>query len=398
MVLRQALSVFVLVLTPGCTHYLSVPSRWFPFETHAVRVPGFGEIDGRRLPLLPYVRPLHRRISTARNFGERDLVAAASVVGLEPVGVSHVMPPFDHWSLGRRVVRPMTERLERSPLGGLGVSIIGVFRKPANPTIDGPSSAVAKSVRVVDVMVHDVSFGQTVDLIVRWAQEGSGGSVYTPNVDDVVKAHRMPDFRAAVEGARLRVPDGMGIVYGSRILGTPLRGTVTGRLLPAAVAAKLGSSGPGVAFFGGAPDVVAAAASAIRDRGGVVSAAISPPMGFQIGSPDDEALTLDVRDSGAGVVFVSLGAPRQALWMARHAADLPGVVLVGVGGAVDVLAGRVPTPPAWMTRVGLEWLYRLAHEPRRLARRYLVDDPRFFLWVLAQRISRRSYEGGATPS
>jgi N-acetylglucosaminyldiphosphoundecaprenol N-acetyl-beta-D-mannosaminyltransferase len=111
-------------------------------------------------------------------------------------------------------------------------------------------------------------------------------------------------------------------------------------------------------------------------------------MNFEIGSPEDVALTSELRSSGAGVVFVSLGAPRQAIWMARHTADLPNSVLVGVGAAVDVLAGRVSAAPVWMTRVGLEWLYRLLHEPRRLARRYLVDDPRFFLWVLGQRLRR----------
>ena len=240
-------------------------------------------------------------------------------------------------------------------------------------------------VEIAGIPIDDVGFEAAVRMIAGWARDGSGGYVYTPNVDDIVKAHRLPDFREALLGARLRVPDGMGIVYGSRLAGTPLSGTVTGRLLPAAIVRELGGDQPPIAFFGGKPGVTAAAADALRAEGALVSAAISPPMGFRIGSAEDDAMTGQLRESGAKVVFVSLGAPRQALWMENHADDLPGVVLVGVGAAVDVLAGAVPVAPSWMTRVGLEWLFRLRNEPRRLARRYLVDDPRFFWWMVRNR-------------
>lgn len=302
------------------------------------------------------------------------------------------MPPFDHWRFGRRWVKPLTESLERSPVGSLGVSVIGVFRKPPSAPRDSLVDVAETPIGVVDVAgvpVHDVTFEQTVESIVAWAREGSGGYVYTPNVDDVIKAGRMPDFRRALLGARLRVPDGMGIVYGSRILGTPLRGTVTGRLLPIAIARSLDGKPPGIGFFGGSQEAVEAAAQALARDGGLVTVALSPPMGFQVGSDEDIALTQQLQESGAGVVFVSLGAPKQALWMERHTRDLPKTVLVGVGAAVDVLAGRIPIAPAWMTRVGLEWAFRLRNEPRRLARRYLVDDPRFFLWVLRQRLGGR---------
>lgn len=284
----------------------------------------------------------------------------------------------------------MTERLEQSPAGVVGVSVIGVFHKPEEPGRSpyGDATPSIPEVDIAGLTVHDVSFDETVQMIVGWARDGSGGYVYTPNVDDIVKARRMPDFKRAVMGARLRVPDGMGVVYGSRLLGTPLRGTVTGRLLPSAIARALGGHPPRLAFFGGRPDVVAAAGKAIADEGGLVAEALSPPMGFEVGSDDDVRLTKRLQDSDVGIVFVALGAPRQALWMEHHAKELPATVFVGVGAAVDTLAGVIPIAPAWMTRVGLEWAFRLKNEPRRLARRYLVDDPRFFLWVLQQRLKR----------
>jgi N-acetylglucosaminyldiphosphoundecaprenol N-acetyl-beta-D-mannosaminyltransferase len=255
-----------------------------------------------------------------------------------------------------------------------------------------PQAAASESpIRTVDILgipVHPITFAEAVHLIVDWARQGSGGYVYTPNVDDIVKSRRLADFRSAVLGARLRVPDGMGIVYGSRILGRPLAGTVTGRLLPEAIVAATAGDPVRLAFLGGRPGVAEAARRNLERQGGVVEAALTPPMGFTIGSAEDQAMTQRLRDSGSQIVFVSLGAPKQAYWMARHAADLPAAVLVGIGGGVDVLAGISPTPPAWMTRLGVEWLFRLVHDPGRLARRYLVDDPRFFYWAARERFSR----------
>ncbi len=120
----------------------------------------------------------------------------------------------------------------------------------------------------------------------------------------------------------------------------------------------------------------------------MVADAFAPPVGFAIDSDADREALHRLQGTDAAVIFVGLGAPKQELWMARHANDLPGRVLVGVGSAIDVLAGEVPEAPRWMTRVGAEWLFRLAHEPRRLARRYLIDDPRFLWWMARTRTKR----------
>jgi N-acetylglucosaminyldiphosphoundecaprenol N-acetyl-beta-D-mannosaminyltransferase len=243
-------------------------------------------------------------------------------------------------------------------------------------------------VRIDSLSIDNLTFDETVARIAAWAEDGSGGYVCTPNVDHVVRARRDAAFRTAVAGARLRVADGMGIVYGAALAGAGLRGTVTGRLLPEAVARALGASGPPVGLFGGRAGMAAAAADRLSAAGRPAVYAVQPPMGLRIGSDEDVAAVRQLAAAEPRVVFVGLGAPKQELWMAHHSPDLPQAVLVGVGQAIDVIGGGLTPAPAWMTRLGAEWAFRLAQEPRRLAARYLWDDPRFFWWMLRARLAR----------
>ena len=224
-----------------------------------------------------------------------------------------------------------------------------------------------------------------------WARQRSGGYVCTPNVDYVVRSQTDLPFRKAILDARLRVPDGMWIVYASRLAGQPLHGTVTGRLLLPAVADAMPAHALRLALFGSSAGVaqkVAARLSATRPDLDI-GAAVTPPYPLEIGSDEDHRLVARVADTRPDIVFVALGAPRQEIWMQKHAAAFDGAVLVGVGAAFDIMAGRFREAPRWMTRHGFEWAFRLAQEPRRLARRYLVDDPWIIRWALMERLRGR---------
>jgi N-acetylglucosaminyldiphosphoundecaprenol N-acetyl-beta-D-mannosaminyltransferase len=141
-------------------------------------------------------------------------------------------------------------------------------------------------------------------------------------------------------------------------------------------------------LVGAGPGVAQAAAEKLKaDYPGLrIVHAITPPKPFVVGSPEDAAIVAALKADGPALLFVALGAPKQEVWMNAHAAELAPMVLIGVGAALDVVAGRVREAPRWMTRIGMEWLFRLAQEPRRLARRYLWDDPRILIWALRTRL------------
>jgi N-acetylglucosaminyldiphosphoundecaprenol N-acetyl-beta-D-mannosaminyltransferase len=109
-------------------------------------------------------------------------------------------------------------------------------------------------------------------------------------------------------------------------------------------------------------------------------------MGLTVGSIADRRVTDQLKAAAPSIVFVGLGAPLGARWMQVHADELPGTVFIEIGAGIDVMAGRFRIAPRWMTRLGAEWLFRLAQEPRRLARRYLIEDPWIIWWALRTRM------------
>lgn len=210
-------------------------------------------------------------------------------------------------------------------------------------------------------------------------------------MDHVVQARRNAELRSAIQDARLRVPDGMWLVYASKLAGRGLHGTVTGRLLVPALAEVAAGKDLRVALFGAGAGVAQRVQEVlVREHAQLrVVATVTPPTPFRIGSAADQEAVDAIRNANPDIVFVALGAPKQEIWMRRHTAELGGGVAVGVGGAFDIMAGRFREAPRWMTRYGFEWLFRLAQEPRRLARRYLIDDPWILWWALRVRVAGR---------
>ncbi|NIM06955.1 MAG: WecB/TagA/CpsF family glycosyltransferase [Armatimonadetes bacterium] len=255
-------------------------------------------------------------------------------------------------------------------------------------------SGSIRRVNVCGLWIHDLTLPETIEEIHRLAGSGQPHAVFTPNVDHVVLYHRCHDLRRAYTRASLVLPDSFYVVLASRLLGKPLRGRVMGSALFPAFCREAATSGLRPFILGGAPGSAERAVQVLNERFPGLQFAgtcLAPAVSLD----DDErnrAIAQEVKDAGADVVFVAFGAPKQEIWIARYLEFMGGVVAVGIGAAIDFVAGLQHAPPDWVQRMGLGWLDRLIHNPRRLARRYLFRDPLFLWLLLRQRIFGETFE------
>jgi N-acetylglucosaminyldiphosphoundecaprenol N-acetyl-beta-D-mannosaminyltransferase len=249
----------------------------------------------------------------------------------------------------------------------------------------------AERIRLGPLPVDRITFTGAIEAIAAMIEEHRGGTVFTPNVDHVVLAATDAGLRGAYAAVDLSLADGVPVVLASRMLGTPVPEKISGSDLAPRLMAHAARRGWRVFLLGGAPGVAARAASRLTlEHPGLQIAGTAAP---RIGPDDPDshraAVVERVLRSRPHVVLVGLGSPKQELWIHQAAAALRPAVLVGVGAAIDFAAGAARRAPPWLSRVGGEWLWRLAHEPRRLWRRYLVRDRAFLSILAAQLLDER---------
>jgi N-acetylglucosaminyldiphosphoundecaprenol N-acetyl-beta-D-mannosaminyltransferase len=245
--------------------------------------------------------------------------------------------------------------------------------------------------RILGMRVDATSYAHAAQEIMRWARQGESRYVCVATVNNVIEARDDPDYDTAIEAADLVTPDGMPLVWGLRLLGVAGATRVYGPDLTPVVCRLATEQGVPVGFYGGAEDVLETLTARLEQRfpGLRIAYCSSPP--FRPLTPAEEQRTVeDLHRSGARILFVGLGAPKQERWMAAHKHQVNAVML-GVGAAFDFLAGRKRQAPRLVQRLGLEWLYRLLHEPRRLWRRYLYRNPRFVVLFAAQLLKERRF-------
>jgi N-acetylglucosaminyldiphosphoundecaprenol N-acetyl-beta-D-mannosaminyltransferase len=238
-------------------------------------------------------------------------------------------------------------------------------------------------VRFGGIWIDSLTFAGALDEIQRLVEAGAGGAVYTPNIDHVVNADADPAFREAYGRASLSLVDGQPLVWASRLLGSALPEKVSGSDLVEPLMERAGRRGWRVFLVGGAPGAAKIAAERLNRAHGVSIAGIEDGRISLEPGPADEALLARIAQARPQLLLVALGSPKQELWIDARRARLAPAVALAVGATLDFIAGALRRAPPWMRRAGLEWLYRLAQEPRRLARRYLWNDPKF-LAVLAR--------------
>lgn len=220
---------------------------------------------------------------------------------------------------------------------------------------------------------------------------GRGGWIATLNIDICRAIRRDADLATLLAGASLTVPDGMPLIWAARMRGDPLPERVTGAALIFSLSEAAATAGRSVYLLGGAPGVPEQAAAQLGARypGLVVSGTDAPPVGFDATPDGIAAARARAVAAAPDVVFVGLGFPKQERLIAELAPAMPHTWFVACGAAIPFAAGALPRAPEWMQQVGMEWLFRLVSEPRRLARRYLVDDLPFAASLLAASAAHR---------
>ncbi len=216
--------------------------------------------------------------------------------------------------------------------------------------------------RILGIRVDDVTLAESMALIHAAVASDTPCHVITLNPEYVMRARADDGLRAIIDGAAVVTADGAGITQAARMARLSLRARITGNDLTDAI----GAAGLPAFFLGAAPGVAEEAAAALRRRHPAV-AVVGTWSGSADVSDDDEARRR-IAASGARVVLVAYGMPKQDRWIARNLPQLAAPVAIGVGGTFDYLAGRVPRAPAWMRARGLEWLFRFVRQPSRLPR------------------------------
>lgn len=259
-------------------------------------------------------------------------------------------------------------------------------RKGAPPAFPAPRVTIAGV--PVDVLTRE----DAAAWVVQRALAGEPpGYVVTPNAHHVALLRDSERFRGAYAGAALSVPDGVSLVWASRLLGVPLPERVAGVDLFEDVCAAAAGTGIRIFLLGGRRGAADGAARVMHGLypGLEIAGTCCPPHGFERDPAERERVARAIRAAAPHVLFVALGAPKQEVWLQENLAALGVPVGLGVGAAFDLVSGQVPRAPRWMRGAGLEWLFRLAVEPRRLWKRYAVTNTRFVALVLRQRIRGR---------
>jgi len=249
-------------------------------------------------------------------------------------------------------------------------------------------STSAKFDRILGMRIDCTSYISAAKSVVRWAREGRSSMVCLGNVHMVMTAYDEPDFAKILESADLVTHDGMPLVWALRLMGHSSLERVYGPHLMHFVCQAAASKGIAIGLYGGTPEVLADLATALQARhsGLKIPFQVSPPF-RPTSKEEDDADLKALRESGARILFVGIGCPKQEMWIHRNRRRFPGPML-GVGQAFDIHSGHTRMAPRWIQNIGMEWFYRLCTEPRRLWRRYLKNNPRYLALVAMQLFER----------
>jgi N-acetylglucosaminyldiphosphoundecaprenol N-acetyl-beta-D-mannosaminyltransferase len=246
--------------------------------------------------------------------------------------------------------------------------------------------------RILKTRVDATSYGDACDRIQAWVEAGRSCYVVAANVHVVMTAYWDASYQRILEDAALVTSDGMPLVMGLRLLGVTGQRRVYGPDLMLAWCDRAAQLAMPIYLYGGTAAMLEKLSAELQARfpGLLIAGTHAPP--FRPLAPAEATADVSrINQSGAQVVFVGLGCPKQEQWMHRHQGQVK-AVMIGVGAAFSFFSGEVSQAPRWMMALGLEWLYRFGQEPRRLWQRYLINNPMFVLLFGAQVAKYRLWE------
>ena len=235
-------------------------------------------------------------------------------------------------------------------------------------------------INILGVQVDMVTIPEAADKIVEFLSEDKFHAVYTPNSEIIMEAYRDEAFSEVLNEADLLTADGIGVVYASKYLKKPLKERAAGYDIARLLLQKLNYTDHKLFLFGGKPGVAELAMENMNKDYPQLNI-VGTRNGY-FGEEDEDEIIAQINESGADILFVCLGAPRQEKWIYKHKDKLKVKVAMGVGGSIDVFAGTVQRAPEFFCKTGLEWFYRLMKEPWRAKR--MTDLPKFALTVIKE--------------
>lgn len=259
----------------------------------------------------------------------------------------------------------------------------------ADTPLLGALSSQIPTTDVLDVQISAITMPIAIETIEEWIERGEKHYISICTVHTVMECQRDPAMKEIVNNAGLRTPDGMPLVWLSHKAGHDHVSRVYGPDLMLELAARSARTGHRHFFYGGAPGVADDLAEKLTARfpGLRVAGTHTPPM-QKVGEMERPEVIRTINESHADIVWCGLGTPKQDYWVSNHRPLLNAPVLIAVGAAFDFHTGRVKQAPKWMQRNGLEWLFRLSQDPKRLWRRYILNNGQFVVLIASQGLSR----------
>lgn len=252
--------------------------------------------------------------------------------------------------------------------------------------------AESKRVRVVSLLVNVCNYKSAIEQITDLVRAGNGGYVCFSTVHMIMESYDNPEYGKKVNGANMVIPDGMPLVWMQKLQGVKEADRVRANSIMRMLFKHAEKNNLSVGFYGGKQEVIdEIQVKAKKEFPNLeIAYACSPPF-RPLTEEEDREIVAEINRTQPDILFMGLGCPKQENWMSAHKGEVRSIML-GVGASFDFYAGNVRECPEWLQKLGLEWLYRLTQEPRRLWRRYLILNPRFMWLATLQLLGLRKFE------